>query len=81
MRIGQTARSTWTGRTIPLKEVQRGVYVGVGPSGLGYSTMLTLDMGKNNAFLSFNRSKEADDLDRKRPGTCGPCPGTQTLMN
>ena len=64
-----------------MKEVQRGVFVGLGSSGLCFSTMLTIDLGKNNAFLSFNRSKEADDIDRKMPGTCGASPRTQTLMN
>jgi hypothetical protein len=64
-----------------LKEVQKGVFVGLGSSGLCFSTQLTIDVGKNNAFLSFNRSKEADDIDKQKPGTCGPPARTRALMN
>lgn len=65
----------------PMKEVQKGVFVGLGSSGLCFSTQLTIDVGKNNAFLSFNRSKEADDIDKQKPGTCGAPPRTRALMN
>jgi hypothetical protein len=64
-----------------MKEIQRGVFVGLGSSGMCFTSMLTLDLSKNNAFLSFSQSKEAADINKKRPGTCGAPPRTQALMN
>jgi hypothetical protein len=64
-----------------MREIQHGVFVGMGSSGECFTTMLVIDVSKNNASLSFARSKEADEIDSNIPKMCGASPRTQTLMN
>lgn len=71
-----------TSSTYPMKELQRGVLTGMEPgSSLCYNSILTIDRNTKRVYLSFTRTKGADNLDRTRPGTCGTSSRTQVLMN
>ena len=75
-------RSISTFSTYSMKELQRGVLTGMeAGSSLCYNTILTIDRNTKRVYLSFTRTKEADNLDRTRPGTCGGSPRQQVLMN
>jgi hypothetical protein len=67
--------------TYSMKELQRGILAGGGSSGACFNTILTLDRNSKRVYLSFTRTKEADNYDKIRPGTCGVLPRTQVLMN
>jgi hypothetical protein len=43
--------------------------------------MLTIDRNTKRVYLSFTRTKYADNFDRIKPGTCGQPSRTQVLMN
>jgi hypothetical protein len=64
-----------------MKELQRGVLTGIeSSSALCINTMLTIDRNTKRVYLSFTKTKEADNVDKKIPGTC-KLPRTQVLMN
>jgi hypothetical protein len=65
-----------------MKELQKGVLTGIETStSLCYNTMLTIDRNTKRVYMSFTRTKDADNYDKIRPGTCGMIPRTQVLMN
>jgi hypothetical protein len=65
-----------------MKELQKGILVGIEASTSAcYNTTLTIDRNTKRVYQSFTRTKEADNYDRIRPGTCGVQPRTQVLMN
>lgn len=69
--------------TYPMKELQRGVLTGMeilGSTGC-YDNALTIDRNAKRVYMSYTRTKYADNYDRTRPGTCGVPPRTQVLMN
>jgi hypothetical protein len=68
--------------TYSMKELQRGVLSGMeAGSSACYNTILTIDRNTKRVYLSLTRTKEADNLDRIRSGTCGVSPRQQVLMN
>jgi hypothetical protein len=64
-----------------MKELQRGILTGIETSSGCYNKILTIDRNTKRVYLSFTRTKEADNYDKIRPGTCGMLPRTQVLMN
>ncbi len=64
-----------------MKELQRGILVGIEDSTSCYNSTLTIDKNAKRVYLSFTRTKYADNYDRIRSGTCGTPPRTQVLMN
>jgi hypothetical protein len=66
-----------------MKELQKGVLTGIEASSSAcYNTMLTIDRNTKRVYMSFTKTKEADNYDKIRPGTCGSSlPRTQVLMN
>jgi len=64
-----------------MKELQKGILAGVDDSTSCYQSMLTIDRNTKRVYLSFTRTKYADNYDRIRAGTCGSAPRTQVLMN
>lgn len=69
--------------TYPMKELQKGVLTGMESfnSSACYNTTLTIDRNAKRIYLSFVRTKEADNYDKIAGGTCGNTPRTQVLMN
>jgi hypothetical protein len=68
--------------TFSMKELQRGVLTGIeSSSALCINTMLTIDRNTKRVYLSFTNTKEAENIDKTRPGTCGALPRTEVLMN
>jgi hypothetical protein len=68
--------------TYSMKELQKGVLTGIEiSSSLCYNTMLTIDRNTKRVYMSFTRTKEADNADKTMPGICGTLPRTQVLMN
>jgi hypothetical protein len=67
--------------TYSMKELQRGVLTGIESStALCINTMLTIDRNTKRVYRSFTKTKEADNMNKKHPGTCRLYP-TQVLMN
>lgn len=66
-----------------MKELQKGILIGThAPASTGcWETILTIDRNTKRVYLSFTRTKSADDYDRTKPGACGAPPPTQVLMN
>jgi hypothetical protein len=66
-----------------MKELQTGVLTGMEPLGSTscYDTTLTIDRNTKRVYMSFTRTKYADNYDKIRPGACGALPRTQVLMN
>jgi hypothetical protein len=64
-----------------MHQLQKGVLVGAEDSTNCFQSMLTIDQNTKRVYLSFTRTKYADNFDRIKPGTCGQPPGTQVLMN
>jgi hypothetical protein len=65
-----------------MRELQRGVLAGMeAESSACYNSILTIDQNTNRVYMSFTRTKGADNFDRIRPGTCGVSPRQQVLMN
>ena len=67
-----------------MRELQKGVLTGAEAfaSTTCYNTTLTLDRNTKRVYLSFTRTKSADEYDKIRPGTCGSSlPRTEVLMN
>ena len=46
-----------------------------------YNSILTIDRNTKRVYRSFTRTKDADNYDRIKPGTCGTSTRTQVLMN
>ncbi len=67
--------------TYTMKELQKGVLTGITESAACINTMLTIDRNAKRVYMSFTRTKEADNYDKIVPGTCGMLPRTQVLMN
>jgi len=69
--------------TFSMKELQKGVLTGMETFGSTtcYNTILTIDRNTKRVYLSFTRTKSADNYDKISPGTCGMLPRTQVLMN
>jgi len=67
--------------TYSMKELQKGVLAGMGASGACYNAILTIDRNAKRVYMSFTRTKEADNFDKIKPGTCGAPPRTEVLMN
>jgi hypothetical protein len=64
-----------------MKELQKGIVTGIEPSSsLCFNTMLTIDRNTKRVYLSFTRTKEADNADKTLPGVCR-LPRTEVLMN
>jgi len=64
-----------------MKELQKGVLTGIETSTGCSNTILTIDRNTQRVYMSFTRTKYADNFDKIRPGTCGMLPRTQVLMN
>jgi hypothetical protein len=64
-----------------MKQLQKGILVGVDDSTNCFHTMLTVDRNTKRVYLSFTRTKYADNFDKIKPGTCGKLPRTEVLMN
>jgi len=68
--------------TYSMKELQRGVLTGMDEFATGcFNTILTIDKNTQRIWMSFTRTRYADNYDKIKPGTCGPLPRTQVLMN
>jgi hypothetical protein len=68
--------------TYPMKELQRGILTGIEiGTALCINTILTIDRNTKRVYLSFTKTKDADNYDKIKPGTCGSLPPTQVLMN
>ena len=67
--------------TYSMKELQKGVLTGMENTSACYNTTLTIDRNTKRVYMSFTKTKEADNYDKIRPGTCGTLPRTQVLMN
>src|SRR5262249_25013330 len=65
-----------------MKELQKGVLTGMEEFATGcYNAILTIDKNTQRVWMSFTRTRYADNYDRIKPGTCGNLPRTQVLMN
>jgi hypothetical protein len=71
--------------TFDMKEISRGILVGVADGGGStscFNTTLTINRNTKRISLSFERTQYADNYDRIKEGTCGQTPPrTQMLMN
>jgi len=65
-----------------MKELQKGVLTGMEESSSAcFNTILTIDRNTKRVYMSFTRTKSADNYDKIKPGTCGMLPRIQVLMN
>jgi hypothetical protein len=65
-----------------MKELQKGILAGVEEGSTScFNTMLTIDRNTKRVYLSFTRTKYADNYDKISPGTCGVPARTEVLMN
>jgi len=64
-----------------MKELQKGVLTGIEESTGCFNTLLTIDRNTKRVYMSFTRTKSADNYDKIRPGTCSALPRTEVLMN
>jgi hypothetical protein len=64
-----------------MKQLQKGVLVGAEDSSSCFNNMLTIDRNTKRVYLSFTRTKDADNFDKIKPGTRGKLPRTEVLMN
>src|SRR5262245_46615274 len=60
--------------TYSMKELQKGVLTGMETSTTCYNKILTIDRNTKRIYVSFTRTKHADNYDKIRPGTCGMLP-------
>jgi hypothetical protein len=67
--------------TYSMKELQKGILTGIETSSGCYNKTLTIDRNTKRIYMSFTRTKYADNYDKISPGTCGMLPRTQVLMN
>jgi hypothetical protein len=64
-----------------MKELQKGTLTGIAETSGCFNTLLTIDRNTKRVYLSFTRTKSADNYDKIKPGTCGALPRTEVLMN
>jgi len=64
-----------------MKPLQKGVITGFEESTSCFNSVLMIDRNTKRVYLSFTRTKYADNYDKIKPGTCGALPRTQVLMN
>ena len=67
-----------------MKELQKGVLTGAQTTTSCYNSQLTIDRNTKRVYLSFTRTKYADNYDKISAGSCGrdgALPRTQVLMN
>jgi len=64
-----------------MKELQKGILTGTEESTGCFNTRLTIDRNTKRVYMSFTRTKFADNYDKIRPGTCGALPPTEVVMN
>jgi hypothetical protein len=64
-----------------MKELQKNTLTGIEESTGCFNTLLTIDRNTKRVYLSFTRTKSADNYDKIKPGTCGVLPRTEVLMN
>jgi hypothetical protein len=65
-----------------MKELQKGILAGAEEGSTScFNTMLTIDRNTKRVYLSFTRTKYADNYDKIKPSTCGVPPRTEVLMN
>jgi hypothetical protein len=64
-----------------MKQLQKGILTGFEESTSCFNSMLTIDRNAKRVYLSFTRTKSADNYDKIKPGTCGALPRTEVLMN
>jgi hypothetical protein len=64
-----------------MKQLQKGVLSGFGELSACWNSLLTIDRNTKRVYMSFTRTKSADNFDKTRPGTCGALPRTEVLMN
>ena len=64
-----------------MKELQKNTLTGIEESTGCFNTLLTIDRNTKRVYLSFTRTKSADNYDKIKPGTCGALPRTEVLMN
>jgi hypothetical protein len=68
--------------SFPMKQLQKGILAGVEEGSTScFDTMLTIDKNTKRVYLSFTRTKYADNYDKIKPGTCGVPHRTEVLMN
>jgi hypothetical protein len=67
--------------TYSMKQLQKGILTGFEESTSCFNSILTIDRNTKRVYLSFTRTKSADNYDKIRPGTCGALPRTEVLMN
>jgi hypothetical protein len=64
-----------------MKELQKGILTGMEPfSSLCFNTMLTIDKNTQMVYMSFTKTKDADNVDKLMSNAC-KLPRTQVLMN
>jgi hypothetical protein len=66
-----------------MKQLQKGALTGFEAESSGcFNTLLTIDRNTKRVYMSFTRTKSADNYDKIKPGTCGGAlPPTEVLMN
>ena len=64
-----------------MKQLQKGILTGFEESTSCFNSILTIDRNTKRVYLSFTRTKSADNYDKIKPGTCGALPRTEVLMN
>jgi hypothetical protein len=64
-----------------MKELSKGVLTGIEEGTGCFNTMLTIDRNAKRIYLSFTRTKYADNYDKISSSTCNAQPRTQVLMN
>jgi hypothetical protein len=64
-----------------MKQLQKGILTGFEEATSCFNSMLTIDRNTKRVYLSFTRTKYADNYDKIKPGTCGALPRAEALMN
>jgi hypothetical protein len=64
-----------------MKQLQKNILVGFEESTSCFNSTLTIDRNTKRVYLSFTRTKSADNYEKIRPGICGALPPTEVLMN
>lgn len=68
--------------TYSMKELQNGVLTGMNADfSFCYNSTLKIDRNTRRVYLSFTRTKDADDPEKISSATCGVTPRTEVLMN
>jgi type 1 fimbria pilin len=67
--------------TYSMKELRNGVLTGIDDSTNCYNTMLTIDRNTKKVWMSFTKTKYAENYEKISPGACGMSRPTHVLMN